>query len=124
MAFFSRRFVSARFFRRDEKPGGVRRVLIVGAGDTGEAVARLMRRAPVQAYEPVAFTDDDPVKRGRRIHGIPVAGATSDIPRVIEEFTVDEVLVAIAKVRPRKTPRDRLAVRPRARWIQDDAVGR
>ncbi|MEI7632944.1 MAG: nucleoside-diphosphate sugar epimerase/dehydratase [bacterium] len=98
---FSRRLLLAAFARSD---GGepLKRILIVGAGDAGEAVARSMRQALTRAYEPVAFVDDDPQKLNLRIHGIPVAGAVSDIVRVIGECGADEVLVAIPRVAPAK----------------------
>ena len=98
-ARFSRRVVLGMLQRRR---GGddLRRVLIVGAGDAGEAVARQMKHAVVRAYLPVAFADDDPDKQGMRIHGIPVAGATRELPALIDRFGADEVLIAVPRVKP------------------------
>ncbi len=83
---------------RRRQSDNLRRVLIVGAGDAGEAVARQMRTSP--NYLPVAFVDDDPTKLNRLIHGLPVAGTIEQLPELIERFDIDEVLVAIPGIRP------------------------
>jgi len=85
-------------FPRRKQQKNLRRVLIVGAGDAGEAVARQMRISPL--YQAVGFIDDDPQKVGRLIHGLPVLGTTSDIPKIIEAYGIDEVLVAIPGIKP------------------------
>ena len=43
-------------------------MLIVGAGDAGEQVMREMKRNRRLGYHPVGFIDDDPRKKGMRIH--------------------------------------------------------
>jgi FlaA1/EpsC-like NDP-sugar epimerase len=53
------------------RPG--KRVLIFGAGDAGEMIVRDMRNRRC-GYVPIGFIDDNPAKRGRRIHGVPVLG--------------------------------------------------
>lgn len=70
------------------------RILIVGAGDVGAALAHeLMRRDHGTGY-PIGFVDDDPRKLGRRIETLPVLGTTFDIPRLIASEKVSEVLIA------------------------------
>ena len=51
-------------------------VLIVGAGEAGQLVAREMQRSPELRQTPIGFVDDDPRKRGMRIHGLKVLGTT------------------------------------------------
>ena len=75
------------------RPGGGRRVLIVGAGDAGEMIVREMRKGG--EYQPVGFIDDDPLKVGRTIHGVTVLGTRDDLPRVVTATTPQEVLVAM-----------------------------
>ena len=70
-----------------------RRVLIVGAGDSGEMIVREMRRGG--GYQPIGFIDDDPAKVGRTIHGVRVLGTRADLPRVVTATRPQEVLVAI-----------------------------
>ena len=98
-AHFSRRVLVFKWFRR-EAPGTQRRVLVVGAGDAGEAVARQLLTTEGSPYTPVAFVDDDSNKSGLRIHGLPVAGTTEDLGRHIEHHKADEVLIALEKAEP------------------------
>src|SRR5262249_36885797 len=46
------------------------------------------------------FVDDDPAKRGLRIHGVQVLGARDDLPRLVERHKPDEVLLAIPHAAP------------------------
>ena len=72
-----------------------RRVLIVGAGNTGEMLVRDMLSDASYNSRPVAFVDDDPVKHKKKIHGIPVMGTTSDIKTVADLAGAHEIIVAI-----------------------------
>lgn len=80
---------------------GMTRVVIVGAGNAGEMLARDLTRNPSYQYEPVAFVDDDPGKQGRTIHGIPVAGAIEEIPSVLRRYSAAELIVAIPSASPK-----------------------
>ena len=66
--------------------GSGKRTLIVGAGNAGELLARDLMRASSSSCHPVAFVDDDPDKVGKEIHGYPVAGTCSEIPRIADQF--------------------------------------
>jgi FlaA1/EpsC-like NDP-sugar epimerase/lipopolysaccharide/colanic/teichoic acid biosynthesis glycosyltransferase len=72
------------------------RILVVGAGDIGAMLVREMQRADREIGEPVGFVDDDPGKLGRRIENLAVLGTTFDIPRLLEEKRVAQVLIAAA----------------------------
>ncbi|MFZ3063342.1 MAG: nucleoside-diphosphate sugar epimerase/dehydratase, partial [Actinomycetota bacterium] len=74
---------------------GSRPVLIFGAGDAGEIIVREMYKHPDMEYEPVGFVDDDPAKRGMRIHGIEVLGGRKDISDLAKRYEVEEVVIAI-----------------------------
>jgi UDP-GlcNAc:undecaprenyl-phosphate GlcNAc-1-phosphate transferase len=78
----------ARLRRRD-----LVRVLIVGAGDTGELVLRAMVRSRTRAYRVVGFLDDDRQMRDRSIHGVRVLGPSSAIGEVVEREHVEEVVL-------------------------------
>ena len=71
------------------------RVLVAGAGTTGQMLARELLQHPEWQYKPVAFVDDDPRKRGMRIHGLAVLGGRNDIGRLVQSERVDVVALAI-----------------------------
>jgi len=101
--FFNLLFIgSVRFVPRIRKdlwlkPASVaKRLLIVGAGDTGELVIREIARHPELGYKPVGFIDDDPEKRGRRIHNLKVLGTRENIPSIVAREGINEVIIAIS----------------------------
>lgn len=72
-----------------------KRVLIVGAGDAGALVVREMQKNLHLPLKPVCFLDDDPNKQHQQIHGVPVAGTLADLQRILVQWHVDEVIIAI-----------------------------
>ncbi|MDP9342154.1 MAG: polysaccharide biosynthesis protein [Actinomycetota bacterium] len=75
-----------------------KRAVVVGAGDGADRLIREVRRNPDLDYRLVGLIDDDRRKMGRRIHGVPVIGTVSDIPRISKAMSVDEILIAIPSV--------------------------
>ena len=71
------------------------RALIIGAGDAGELLLRELRNNKRLGYQPMGFIDDDPLKRGRTIHGMRVLGNRRDLTNMVGEHEVEEVLIAI-----------------------------
>jgi len=71
------------------------KVLIVGAGSAGEEIVREMTRGNNSYYLPVGFVDDEPAKKGIKIHGIKVLGNRHDIPEIVKNNAIDDVLIAI-----------------------------
>lgn len=99
--------VSKRLYLYDlrlQRSDGKTRVLIVGAGVTGEALVREIRRANNQ-YFPVGFVDDNPTKKGTYIQGVQVLGTRYDLPEIIKRSKVEEVIIAIPSA-PAKEIRD------------------
>jgi FlaA1/EpsC-like NDP-sugar epimerase len=74
--------------------GPLRRLLIVGAGDTGEALLREIRQSKRLPYKVVAFVDDDAEKRRMYIDGVPVVETIAAVPDVVHRFRIDEIIVA------------------------------
>lgn len=70
-------------------------VVIVGAGYTGALLVREMRNNIYINLNPVLFLDDDSSKHGMQIHGIPVAGGRHQLPQVLQEQTIDRVIIAM-----------------------------
>jgi len=72
-----------------------RRVLVMGAGDAGAMIVREMQANPGLGFVPVGLLDDDRAKVGMTIHGVVVQGTRDDIPRLVREEQIDEVVIAM-----------------------------
>ena len=92
------------FFRARQNADGSARILIVGAGEGGVYAARICQQNQKVFGHPVAFADDDPLKRRMRIGGIPVCGTIDEVPQIVEKMEIDEIIVAVPS-----TKGDRLA---------------
>jgi len=76
-----------------------RRVLIVGAGEAGQLLARqLLHPDRRRDYELMGFVDDDPRKQGFRLHGLAVLGTREDIPQLTRRLRVDLIIIAIHRI--------------------------
>ncbi|MBM3206350.1 MAG: polysaccharide biosynthesis protein [Candidatus Staskawiczbacteria bacterium] len=71
------------------------RTLIVGAGDAGEQVLRNIISTKSNSYLPIGFVDDNPIKKNVKIHGVSVLGKVSDIPKIVKEHNVKQLVIAI-----------------------------
>ncbi|TZF91401.1 polysaccharide biosynthesis protein [Lysobacter lacus] len=69
------------------------RVLVLGAGQAGEALVRDLRR--FGTYQPVGFLDDAPRLRGSKMHGIPVLGRIEELPEIARETAAQLVVIAV-----------------------------
>ncbi len=72
-----------------------KRILIVGAGDSGEMIVRQILHDHSMLYRPVGFVDDAVGLRGDRIHQIPVLGDLTALPGIVKDKKVDEIIIAI-----------------------------
>lgn len=71
------------------------RVLIAGAGESGNMAAREMLRHSEAGMQPVAFLDDDKSKHGQKFLGIPVVGTMDDMEKAVVQYNIDEILIAM-----------------------------
>ena len=79
----------------DGETGDRRRVLIIGAGDAGETLAREIEHRPQLGMQVIGFVDDQRVKWGSHIRGIRVYGPIAEIAAVADETGAGEALIAI-----------------------------
>lgn len=74
-------------------------VLIIGAGEAGQLLARQLKNQDLRyQYEVVGFVDDDPKKLGMSVHGATVLGNRRQIPSLVSERAVDLIVIAMDKV--------------------------
>jgi exopolysaccharide biosynthesis polyprenyl glycosylphosphotransferase len=76
-------------------PAFQRRVLIVGAGESGTALVQAVRSLRPAPFQLVGLIDDDPTKQGRQIEGAAVLGSNARLLELLEEHAVSDVIVAI-----------------------------
>ena len=81
------------------------RTLVVGAGDGGNLFINTVEEKKIN-IEIVGIIDQDPNKIGSFICSYKVLGDRNDIPRLVEEFNVEQVTIAI----PSLSGRDREAI--------------
>jgi len=71
------------------------RVVIVGGGAAGNLLIRAMQTRGLLDYRPVAIVDDDPLKQGTTLQGVPVEGPISDVKMVAEKCRAEAVVMAL-----------------------------
>jgi FlaA1/EpsC-like NDP-sugar epimerase len=75
------------------------RVLIVGAGRAAEGVIRELRRGSMLHHRPVAIVDDRHEKKGQELQGVRVLGTCDDIPQLVEQQSIEMIIIAIPSAR-------------------------
>ncbi len=73
-----------------------RRALVLGAGD---AARRLLAGIQHDGWVVVGLLDDDPLKHGARVAGVPVLGALDDVAAQAARLSVTHVVVAMPGAR-------------------------
>jgi lipopolysaccharide/colanic/teichoic acid biosynthesis glycosyltransferase len=74
------------------RPG--KKIMIYGANAEGELLLRRIFANLGPSGFPIGFLDDDPQKRGDKIHGLPVMGNSSDLPLLKELYGIEEIYIA------------------------------
>lgn len=96
-ARFSQRGFKTLSNRRNQTEK-MKRVLIVGAGEAGNAIIKEIVNSPYVNLKIVGIVDDDKGKRGKFMHGIKVIGDRNDIVDIAESRRVDEIIIAMPAV--------------------------
>jgi len=87
------RFAHSRVQRTLQARGlGGSRVLIVGTGEVGQMILQKIRYLPGLGYEVMGFVDDGGQEA---VRGVPVLGWVADLPSLIDELSIDEVIIAL-----------------------------
>lgn len=88
------------YFRPSTRPTEKKtRLLIVGAGESGQSLALRIKHGPLsQHYDIVGFIDDDNHKKGMILEGVIIRGGHEMIPEVVSQHSVDLIAVAIHNI--------------------------
>jgi len=70
-------------------------VLIIGAGDAGNLIARDIVQFHDRGRKIVGFIDDDVNKQGNLCMGIPVIGGSDKLAAAVQKYDVKEIIIAI-----------------------------
>ena len=76
-------------------PAFMRRVLVVGAGESGMALVQLVNDIRPQPFHIVGIIDDDSSKHGKEVGSVKVMGDNSLLLRFLEDEAVSDIVVSI-----------------------------
>jgi exopolysaccharide biosynthesis polyprenyl glycosylphosphotransferase len=92
----SYRAVLRAFFRlRRSHHQGMTRILIIGADSLGREVAQALEEYRYMGLETVGFLAEDSQTQGAMIEGLPTLGALEQARDVVEDYNVEEVIIAL-----------------------------
>ncbi|MFZ2097827.1 MAG: sugar transferase [Anaerolineales bacterium] len=77
-------------------PQFMRRMLLVGAGDTGKIMLKIINQVSPRPYILVGIIDDDPLKSGKTIEGYEVFGGYDKLLQAIRDYQITDLIVAIS----------------------------
>jgi exopolysaccharide biosynthesis polyprenyl glycosylphosphotransferase len=90
------RYLKVVILRRLRRQGiGIRRALIVGAGEIARTVLRVAVANPEFGYHIVGFLDDHPAKSDTDIGRFRALGKVDSLQQIIEQQDIDEVIVTL-----------------------------
>ncbi len=104
-----RRYYREKSLEKDEK---LDRVMIVGAGDMGMIIINELEVNNYSRGKPIIAVDDNPLKVGKRIRGIPVKGTCDQIPELAKKYDINTIIMCLPSVgSERQTEILRIAVK-------------
>jgi exopolysaccharide biosynthesis polyprenyl glycosylphosphotransferase len=80
-------------------PRYVQNMVILGAGDVGQLVARKVIKHPECGIHLVGFVDSEPRERRPELAAVGILGPADDLPGIVRRFAVDRVVVAFSNER-------------------------
>jgi exopolysaccharide biosynthesis polyprenyl glycosylphosphotransferase len=95
-AFILTLFWRLLYIRIFTAPQFMRRMLLVGAGDTGTIMLQIINQHRPRPYILVGIIDDDPQKIGTMIEGYEVFGGHEKLLQAINDHQVTDLIVAIS----------------------------
>lgn len=72
-----------------------RKVLVLGAGKTGELIAKILKKERNYGYEIVGFLDDDPKKVGKSLNGVKIHFGVENAIRYVKRAKIKDIFIAM-----------------------------
>jgi len=83
------------FIRIYKTTGQRRRILLIGAGKAGQALAELYESLGTRSFNIIGFVDDDPQKHRKKYHGLTVMSSSENLLNLIDAYHISDIVVAI-----------------------------
>jgi FlaA1/EpsC-like NDP-sugar epimerase len=90
------------YYRSATTKEGKVNVAIYGAGDSGVITKRSMDKDTRSHYKTVAFFDDDENKQGKKVEGVNIYNAKTDIQDVVKKHNIKVIILSVQNISPRK----------------------
>jgi hypothetical protein len=74
---------------------GIRRVLLVGAGEVSRLIMRVLLAKPELGFNVVGFLDDNPEKGKKNLGPFSALGSIDNLTQVIDRYGVEEVIITL-----------------------------
>ena len=76
-------------------PGYQENVMIIGAGEAGKALVTEFTTSAYIKSRICCLIDDNPVKWGKRLGGVPIVGGRDEIAAAVEKYSIHRIIYAI-----------------------------
>ena len=90
---FSYRIIRSALHKRKRKQ--MARTMLIGAGDAASVALKDLSDSNTSRNKIVCIIDDDPLKQGRRLRGVPIVGGRDSIPEAARRYQIDQIILAI-----------------------------
>lgn len=91
-------YIAMRYGGKQSTDADMVNTLIIGAGDAGATIAREIERYHKCSRKVIGFIDDDEAKFNRLMGGVRILGNRHDIPSIVKENKVKEIIIAMPSV--------------------------
>ena len=91
-------YIAMRYGGKQSTDADMVSTLIIGAGDAGATIAREIERYHKRSRKVIGFIDDDEAKFNRLMGGVRILGNRHDIPSIVKENKVKEIIIAMPSV--------------------------
>lgn len=81
----------------------VKNTMVIGAGEAGNMIIQELKFSKHLNRKVTCIIDDNPSKKGKYLHGVPVVGGRDTIVENVKKYHVDEIILAMPSANNRTT---------------------